>query len=93
MFNGVKQGGMISHVQFCIYLDGLCKLPDEGVVCYIGQNFRYANDIVLPAPTARALHFMLDIKDKSARQYSIIFIGLLRTDAFGCYEGKACFLY
>jgi len=34
--NGVKQGGVLSPVLFCIYIDGLLtKLSESGVGCYI----------------------------------------------------------
>ena len=58
--NGVKQGEVISPVLFCVYIDGLLKLlSDVKVGCYIGHVFvdalAYADDIVLLAPTARAM--------------------------------------
>jgi retron-type reverse transcriptase len=53
--NGVKQGGIISPILFCIYFDVLLlALRDSGVGCYIGQWFvgalAYADDIVLLTP-------------------------------------------
>src|SRR5664279_3078668 len=58
--NGVKQGGIISPVLFCVYFDVLLlALRDSGVGCHIGQWFvgalAYADDIVLITPTARAM--------------------------------------
>ena len=39
--NGVKQGGVLSPVLFCIYIDGLLtKLSESGVGCYMGDNFQ-----------------------------------------------------
>ena len=35
--NGVKQGGVISPILFCVYMDGLLhKLQSTGVGCYMG---------------------------------------------------------
>ena len=36
--NGVKQGGIISPILFCVYIDViLSRLHDAGVGCYLGQ--------------------------------------------------------
>ncbi len=50
--NGVKQGGVISPILFCIYMDGLLnELANSGVGCYIGGVFMaasgYADDFKL----------------------------------------------
>jgi hypothetical protein len=38
--NGVKQGGVLSPVLFCVYTDGLLTaLSNAGNGCYIGNNF------------------------------------------------------
>ena len=38
--NGVKQGGVLSPVLFCIYLDNLLeRLSRSGVGCFIGKTF------------------------------------------------------
>ena len=38
--NGVKQGGIISTVFFCIYIDNLLEiLKISGLGCYVGYNF------------------------------------------------------
>ena len=52
VWNGAKQGGVISPVLFCVYVDGLLKLlSDAKVGCYISHVFvgalAYADDIVL----------------------------------------------
>jgi Reverse transcriptase (RNA-dependent DNA polymerase) len=78
--NGVKQGGILSPVLFCVYIDGLLnRLADCHVGCYIGSNFlgalAYADDIVLLAPTPSAIRKLLHICDVYAREYSIIFNG------------------
>jgi hypothetical protein len=76
--NGVKQGGVLSPVLFCLYIDGLLvALSRAGVGCFVGNNFvgalAYADDIVLLAPSASALRIMLSICDKYANEYSIVF--------------------
>ena len=53
--NGVKLGGVISHVLFCIYTDKLLlQLSESGFGCFIGEVFlgavAYADDIVLLEP-------------------------------------------
>ena len=68
----------MSHVLLCIYLDKLLgKLAEAGVCCYIGNIFvgalAYADDILLLAPTARAMRLMLGICDHYALEYSILF--------------------
>ena len=52
VLNGVKQGGILSPVLLCVYIDGLLdRLAKCHVGCYIGLNFlgalAYADDIVL----------------------------------------------
>ena len=76
--NGVKQGGVLSPVLFCLYIDGLLvALSKAGVGCFIGNNFvgalAYADDIVLLAPSASALRIMLAICDNYANEYCISF--------------------
>jgi len=76
--NGVKQGGVLSPVLFCLYIDGLLvALSKAGVGCFISDYFvgalAYADDIVLLAPSASALCIMLAISDKYANDYCISF--------------------
>jgi len=76
--NGVKQGGVISPVLFCIYIDKLLdQLRTSGSGCFIGKVFlgalAYADDIVLVAPTHRAMQNMLAICDKLADEYNVVF--------------------
>ena len=64
--HGFKQGGVISPILFCIYLDGLLNLLAAAQIgCFIGRVFvgcfAYADDIVLLASTAGAMRNMLGI--------------------------------
>ena len=68
VYNGVKQGGVLSPVLFCLYIDGLL----QRLTCSkVGRNFgfnyvgalAYADDVVLLAPTASAMCLMLSICD------------------------------
>jgi len=66
--NGVRQGGIISPILFCVYLDGLrLQLRNSGIGYYIGNFFvgalAYADDLALLAPSASAY----------AKQFSIVF--------------------
>ena len=76
--NGVKQGGILSPILFCIYFDSLlCELTKAGVGCYIGDFFvgalAYADDIVLLAPSLNAMRTMLNVCDRFAIEYDVVF--------------------
>ena len=75
--NGVKQGGIISPILFCIYLDGLLiRLRDSGLGCYIGLDFlgalAYADDLTLLAPTAYAMRGLLKICEEYANEFAVL---------------------
>ena len=64
MLNGVKQGGIISPILFCVYIgDLLLLLSQNEVGCFIGSWFigalAYTDYIVLLAPSASAMRAML----------------------------------
>ena len=76
--NGVKQGAIISPILFCVYLDVLLtELRAAGVGCFIDNRFAaslaYADDIILLAPSARAMRRMLSICNNFGDQYNVIF--------------------
>ena len=76
--NGVKQGGVISPILFCVYMDKLLnELKLSHVGCYMGAifvgAFMYADDLKLLAPSIYALNVLLDICIKFARKYDVLF--------------------
>ena len=76
--NGVRQGGIISPILFCVYLDGLLlQLRNSDVGCYIGNFFvgalAYANDLALLAPSVSVMHLLLKICDDHSKKFSIVF--------------------
>jgi len=76
--NGVRQGGIISPILFCVYIDGLLqRLYESGVGCYIGNVFvgalAYADDVVLLAPTHSAMRMMLRICEDFAKEFCVVF--------------------
>jgi hypothetical protein len=78
VWNGVRQGAIISPILFCVYFDVLlCQLCSQDIGCHIGSLFvgtlAYADDLVLIAPSAHAMRLMLKVCDDYATQYSVIF--------------------
>ena len=76
--NGVKQGGVLSPVLFCVYLDGLlCALKSDGYGCFVGHVFTgaiaYADDLVLLAPSQNAMRNMLRVCEAYAGDYDMLF--------------------
>ena len=74
--NGVKQGGVLSPILFCVYIDDLLQqLIDLDLGCHIGSVFyavfTYADDIVLLLPSITALQTMLNVCQSYAIYYSI----------------------
>ena len=54
--NGVKQGGILSPILFCIYVDVLLeRFKNSKISCHVGNTFiggiGYADDVCLLAPT------------------------------------------
>src|SRR5664279_1443206 len=75
--NGVKQGAIISPILFCVYLDVLLiELKKAGLGCFVGNWFAaalaYANDILLLAPSTRAMRRMLLILQQNIVLHLII---------------------
>lgn len=76
--NGIKQGGVLSPILFCVYLDELLvRLRESGHGCFIGTMFMgafaYADDIVLLSPTRLGLRKLLDICNNFSTEYHVNF--------------------
>jgi len=76
--NGVKQGGVLSPVLFLVYIDELLlSLKKSGHGCFIGSTFcgalGYADDVVLLAPSFSSLKCMLDVCERFANDYNVLF--------------------
>ncbi len=72
--NGIEQGGVISPILFCIYMDGpLHELENSGVGCYMGGVFVgatcYPDDLKLLTPSVIALNILVDICKNYATKY------------------------
>ena len=76
--NGIRQGGLISPLLFNVYMDNLsCKLNVLGVGCYVSNtcinHICYADDLVILAPSVRALQCLLDQCSKYAEEHDVTF--------------------
>ena len=78
MENGVKQGGVLSPILFCIYFDELLKgIERTGIGCHIGHHFYgglgYADDVVLLSPTVYGLQLLINTCEKFATEHNVTF--------------------
>ena len=76
--NGVKQGGILSSILFCVYIDELLnRLLSSGIGCHMGHLsfacFGYADDVNLLAPSIGALQDLITICENFAKEYHVIF--------------------
>jgi len=76
--NGIKQGGVLSPVLFCVYMDELIsRLVRLNVGCHLGHKYTgvltYADDVTLLAPTYEATMEMLKVCEDCAKEYDILF--------------------
>ena len=74
--NGIRQGGVISPVLFCIYIDELLsRLEKGGEGCWVGNQFYgaigYADDLTLLAPTVSSLSKMIKICEEFSNEYNV----------------------
>ena len=78
MTNGIRQGSILSPYLFNIYVDELnVQLSNCKLGCHVGteasNNFSYADDLAIVAPTAKALNAMLEVCTVFASRNSIEF--------------------
>ncbi len=71
---GVKQGGVIFPILFCIYMDGLLnELANSDVRCYMGGVF--ADNLTLLTPNVKALKLLATICKQYANKFIVLFNG------------------
>lgn len=76
--NGVKQGGILSPVLFCVYMDDLnVELNRSAIGCQLlgvsFNNFSYADDMALAAPSPGGLQKLLNICERYALSHDMIY--------------------
>ncbi len=91
VLNGVKQGRVLSHVLFAVYIDGLLnRLSKSGMGCYMGNKFMgavlFADDIKLLTPMFKGLKKLVSICEKYAEEYNIKFNGT--KSKYMVYKGR-----
>ena len=78
VYNGVKQGSILSPILFNFYLDVLLdKLKTCGVGCYIGWTFAgclaYADDVTLLGPSVTGPQGMLQVAKTFSLEFQMLF--------------------
>jgi hypothetical protein len=76
--NGVRQGGVLSPILFCIYIDEMLEiLKSKRIGCNIGNMycgaFGYADDVILLSPNVGSLQKMIDTCCTFAKSRNILF--------------------
>ena len=76
--NGVKKGGVLSPILFCVYFDELLKDPESsGMGCYIGHHFYgcvgYADDVKLLCPSINGLQSMMNVCENFSDEFDVTF--------------------
>ena len=77
--NGIRQGGLISPILYNVYTDSLnTQLHRAKIGCHIAgeciNHVAYADDMVLLAPSAKALQSLINICVEYASDHDIIII-------------------
>ena len=94
--NGVRQGGILSHWLFTLYVN---QLTNKLIACHAGCYFNsmcinhvmYADDICLLAPTASAMQSLLYVCYEYGTDNDILFNPI--TSVCTVYKSKAYKLY
>ena len=78
MKNGIRQGSKLSPFLFNVYIDELnYEICSSKIGCFIGgepaNNYGYADDLALIAPSAKALNSLLKICDDFALRNDITY--------------------
>ena len=76
--NGVRQGGILSGLFFCTYINSLIdKISSLKIGCRLGlyssNIIAYADDIVLLAPSASSLQLMMNVVNEEALKLELKF--------------------
>ncbi len=76
--NGVKQGGILSPILFCVYFDELlARLTKQPAGCRVGRFFAgcvaYADDVTLLCPTPQALQRLVNVCEEYGTEYNVKF--------------------
>ncbi len=74
--NGVRQGGVASHVVFTVYMDELIlELKRSGIGCHIGHKYYrslgYADDFKLRCPSIKSLQKMVNICAQFGKRFDV----------------------
>ncbi len=73
--NGVKQGGVISSILFCIHIDGLLEELEQSGVGFSWGMYILGHLAKLVTSTVQALHILTIICIQYAANYDILFNG------------------
>lgn len=76
--NGIKQGGILSPILFCVYIDDLFnELKKCNSGCYVGRMFcgafGYADDLMLLCPSVSGLQTLIDKCFEFGKMFDIEF--------------------
>ena len=76
--NGVKQGGILSPILFCVYIDELLNcLIESKLGCHIGHvsysALGYADDVGLLTPSVQALQDLLHICETFSEEFRVVY--------------------